>query len=250
MKIPQKTIPLLIILLLVASFLLGRFQGQVELLRQGKTGETLSAQTGTGGGQNPQAPAQQPPPGGTEEVVLSDEQWKSVASEPAAEKGSRDAKVTIVEFSDYQCPFCARYISETFPQINEEYIDTGKVRYMLRDLPLPFHSNANVSAQAARCAGDQGKYWEMHDVLFEKQDEWSSGDPKETFAKYAGDLGLNTSSFSGCLSDEKYKEEVDRDGSLAQGLGVRGTPGFFINGKLLIGAQPFSAFEQVIEAEL
>ncbi len=250
MKLPEKTTPLLLVLLIAAAFLIGRYQGQLELLKGGSTSGTRTVQQpttqqgiqpGTQQGQDPNA--QLPP-----QTQLTDDQWQNLLAFPVAAKGDDSAPVTIVEFTDYQCPYCSQYFTSTYPQINEQYINTGKVRYMVRDFPLPFHGNAAIAAQAARCAGDGGKYWEMHEVLFEKQEDWSSGNPTETFTSYAGDIGINTGSFSDCLSSEKYKQAVDDDLELAQQLGVGGTPGFFINGKLLVGAQPFSAFETEIES--
>ena len=96
---------------------------------------------------------------------ISDELWGKILENPAASKGEEGAPVVMVEYSDYQCPYCVKYINESFPQIEKDYIDTGKVRYLFRDLPLPFHANASAAALAARCAGDQGQYWEMHDIL-------------------------------------------------------------------------------------
>ncbi|MCH7952148.1 DsbA family protein [Patescibacteria group bacterium] len=247
MKVPEKIIPLLFVLLLVAAFLLGRFQAQAEFLKAG--GRPLVNQASTQGvGQTPQQTAQsgQSPSGG----ALPDETWKKLLANPAASKGDENAPVTMVEFTDYQCPFCSRHFSDAQPQIEKEYVETGKVRYLIRDLPLPIHPNAPAAAEAARCAGDKGKYWEMHDVLFQKQGEWSSGNSTELFTRYAGDLGLNSGEFSSCLTGGKHTDAVNADLSLAQQVGASGTPAFFINGKIMIGAQPFSAFQQAIEAEL
>jgi protein-disulfide isomerase len=242
----------LFILLLIAAFLLGRYQGQLELLKIGVAPSKVS-NTQTAGDQGSQQQGQQQAQQQTQpsdNIILTDEQWQDVMSDAILLEGKDNALVTIVEFTDYQCPYCARYISETYPQIIKDYVDTGKVRYMLRDFPLPFHPNSHTAAEAARCAGDQGKYVEMHDVLFEKQEDWSNADVNETFSGYAGDIGMNTESFSDCLSSGKYKSVVDKDLSLAQQLGVGGTPGFFINGTLLVGAQPFDSFKTAIEAEL
>lgn len=250
MKIPDKTLPFLFLLILAGAFLLGRYQGQLEILKGGQgASQANPSQQGNQVGAGQQAGQGEVQPGQAT-AVLAGQQWQDLVDGSIDIKGSKDAPVTIVEFTDYQCPFCGSYFSDTYPQVEKEYVDTGKVRYMVRDFPLPFHGNAHVAAQAARCAGDQGQYLEMHDVLFEKQGEWSDGDAEELFSGYAGDIGLNTGSFSGCMSSETYKSDVDSDLSLAQQLGVGGTPGFYINGKLLVGAQPFSAFQQVIDAEL
>lgn len=244
MKIPQRVIPLLVILLLVAVFLIGRYQGQLEILRGGSAPQRASSPTpGTTGQAVPQE--QNDGSGGVQ--AISQDLWQEIIAKPAAARGSEEAPVTMVEFTDYQCPFCARHAETTQPQIESEYIETGKVRYIIRDLPLPIHPNAGAAAQAARCAGDRGKYWEMHDLLFAKQDEWSSGNPDELFASYAGEIGLNQGSFTDCLSGGKYQSAVDEDLALAQRIGARGTPAFIINGEMIIGAQPFAAFQQLIE---
>jgi protein-disulfide isomerase/plastocyanin len=161
-------------------------------------------------------------------------------------KGDANAPVTIIEFSDFECPFCGKYVSETYPQIVKDYIETGKVKYVFRDFPLDFHPSAQKAAEAAECAGEQGKYWEMHDVLFENQDALEV----ETLKMYAVSLGLDTAEFNSCLDSGAMAEEVKKDLADGQAYGVSGTPGFFINGKLISGAQPFEAFKQEIEAAL
>ena len=250
MKVPEKIIPFLLVLLLIAAFLLGRYQGQIELLRGGVSPQTGSgqsvAQTGQTTGQT--NPAQGTT--GNKTTVITDDLWNEVLTDPAAERGSENAPVTIVEFTDYQCPFCERHFTGTQPQIEQDYIDTGKVRYLIRDMPLPIHPNAPAAAYAARCAADQGKYWEMHDLLFQKQTEWSSGNTDELFSGYAGDVGLSVNSFTTCLADGRHKKAVDADMALAQKVGVGGTPAFVINKELIIGAQPFTVFQQAIEKEL
>ncbi|MBR9682677.1 MAG: DsbA family protein [Candidatus Aenigmarchaeota archaeon] len=169
-----------------------------------------------------------------------------VSADDDAVKGSADAPVTIIEFSDYECPFCARFYTQTYGQIDEKYIQTGKVKYVVRDFPLSFHAQAQKAGEAAECAGEQGQYYEMHDKLFEEGVEGGV----TAFKQYAVDLGLDTDEFNTCLDSGAMAQEVKDDMSDGQAAGVTGTPAFFINGKKLIGAQPFSAFEQVIEAEL
>jgi protein-disulfide isomerase len=161
-------------------------------------------------------------------------------------KGDKDAPVTIVEFSDYECPFCARFYSQTYGQIDEEYIKTGKVKLVYRDFPLSFHRNAQKAAEAAECAGEQDKYYEMHDKLFE--DGVTGG--VSAFKQYASDLELDTNDFNDCLDSGEMAGEVTKDFQDGQVVGITGTPGFIINGQLVSGAQPFSAFKQVIDAEL
>ena len=163
-----------------------------------------------------------------------------------AVKGDTDAPVTIIEFSEYQCPFCKRYVDQTLTQIQEKYIDTGKVKYVFRDFPLSFHNNAKPAAIATECVREKGgddAYWDYHDVLFENNTALDS----DSLKKYASDMGYD---IADCLDNEKYADEVDTDFKAGQAVGVQGTPAFFINGRFLSGAQPFSVFEKVIEEEL
>jgi len=160
--------------------------------------------------------------------------------------GDEDAPVTIIEFSDYECPFCARFYLNTLPQLKREYIDTGKIKLVYRDFPLSFHQNAQKAAEAAECAGEQDKYYEMHDKIFENQQAITTTNLKE----YAKEIGLNTNEFNECLDSGEMASEVQKDFQDGQSIGVRGTPTFFINGKLLRGAQPFEEFQKIIEKEL
>ncbi|MSS74626.1 DsbA family protein [Candidatus Pacearchaeota archaeon] len=163
-----------------------------------------------------------------------------------AVKGDSDAPVTIVEFSDFQCPFCGKWFLQTYPQIEKEYIDTGKVKMVFRDFPLNFHQYAQVAGEAAECVRDQGgddAYWEFHDILFTKQAQLSDTNVK-AWAKAAG------YDVTECLADGTFRQEVLDDMADGQAAGVSGTPGFLINGKLISGAQPFSVFKQAIDAAL
>ena len=165
--------------------------------------------------------------------------------------GKKNAAVTIIEFTDYQCPFCSRHFTQTFGQIKSEYIDTGKVKYIVRDFPLSIHPNAPKASEATECADEQGKFWEMHDALFTKQGLWSSApNASELFKEYATELTLNAKNFADCLDTGKYTAEVQKDFQDGSTGGVTGTPAFFVNGKKLSGAQPFAAFKAAIDAEL
>ncbi|MGD8627431.1 MAG: thioredoxin domain-containing protein [Anaerolineae bacterium] len=175
------------------------------------------------------------------------------AAPVAGEKGDPDAPVTIVEYTDYQCGYCARHALQTVPQIQEIYIDTGKVRYVVKDFPLSFHANARPAAVAARCAGAQDAYWQMHDHLFEKQTQWAGLDGAkllETFASYADVLGLDVATFKACLSSGEFDEVIAANLDEGQQAGVQGTPSFLINGRLMVGAYPFAEFQERIEAAL
>jgi protein-disulfide isomerase len=167
-------------------------------------------------------------------------------------KGSEDAPVTIVEYSDFQCPFCSRFFEQTHGTLIKEYVDTGKVRLQFRDFPLAnLHPNAQSAAVASRCAAEQGVYWEMHDKLFGSQAEWSGlADPKETFAGYAAALGIDPAAFATCLTSGKFDQAIQDDMAAGQAAGVGGTPSFVINGELFVGAQPIDAFRQAIDTVL
>lgn len=160
--------------------------------------------------------------------------------------GDPSAKVTIIEFSDFQCPFCARFDKETFPQIKANYIDTGKVRLIYKNFPLPSHTFAQGAAEAAECALEQGKFWEYAQKLFANQSALDTASLKQ----YAKDLGLNEQSFNSCVDSKKYSSAVTVDANIGNSVGIRGTPSFIINGTLVDGAYPYSVFQAVIEAKL
>jgi len=173
--------------------------------------------------------------------------------------GNPDAPITIVEFSDFQCPFCARFHTQTLPLILEEYIEQGKVKLVFRDFPIQsIHPNALPASVAAECANEQDKFREMHDVLFEKQSEWNKLETVNAlslFSQYASDMQLDQEAFDSCLSSGKYIPEIKNDLDDGRDYGVSGTPGFFVgNDEIgyveLKGAQPFESFKKVIDAQL
>jgi protein-disulfide isomerase len=157
--------------------------------------------------------------------------------------GGPNAPVTIVAFSDYQCPFCGR-AEGVVNQVMKAYGD--KVRLVFRDYPLPMHENAHRAAEAANCAIPQGKFWEYHDKLFANQTDLSDDKLKQ----YAKDVGLDTSKFEKCLADKTYVAAIEKDMADGAKVGVSGTPAFFINGRMLSGAQPFDKFKEVIDDEI
>ena len=164
--------------------------------------------------------------------------------------GKSAAPVTLVEYTDYQCPFCSRFELSTFPGIKKNFIDTGKVLFIQRDLPLEFHQFALKAAQAARCAGEQGKYWEMKDTLFKNQTKLDAG----SIAGYAKALALNADKFNSCAASDKYLKEIGEEAKGAASAGITGTPSFVVGrttgdsveGVLVVGAQPYAAFESAI----
>ena len=170
--------------------------------------------------------------------------------------GKDSATVTIIEFTDYQCPFCARHFSETYGKIKADYVDTGKVRYVVRDYPLGFHPHAQKAAEASECADEQGKFAEMHDKLFAGSATWSSlPDALPTFKQYASDLKLNASTFNDCLDSGKFKDEVLGDLADGSAAGISGTPGFWIlsddgQSKQISGAYPYETFKAAFDEML
>ena len=173
--------------------------------------------------------------------------------------GDPNAPISIIEFSDFQCPFCARFHIQTLPSILEEYVDQGKVKLIFRDFPIQnIHPNALPASVAAECANEQGKFKEMHDELFENQKEWSgveTANAVSLFSQYALEMGLEQEVFDSCLTSGKYIEEIRNDLNDGRTYGVSGTPGFFIgNDQIgyveLKGAQPFESFKKVIDAQL
>jgi protein-disulfide isomerase len=177
----------------------------------------------------------------------------NVAGEPF--KGKKDAKLTLVEFSEYQCPFCSRHVRDTYPTLDKEYIQTGKLKYVFRDLPLEsIHKNAFKAAEAAHCAGEQGKFWEMHDRLFENQ---KSLEPASLTA-HAQAIGVEQKKFQACLDGGKFATEIRKDMADAAKIGITGTPTTVIgmtdpNGstikvlRVLRGAQPAAAFKEALD---
>lgn len=178
--------------------------------------------------------------------------------EGAPFKGDKNAKVTLIEFTDYQCPFCARHFRDTLSQIDKEYVQTGKIRYVLRDFPLEsIHPHAFKAAEAAHCAGEQGKYWETHDRLFADQKALALKD----LPQHAQALGLDGGKFQQCLDGGKYAAQVRKDLAEGQKAGVTGTPSFFLGiaqggdsqvkvERALKGAQPYAAFKDAIDSLL
>ena len=178
----------------------------------------------------------------------------AIASEPF--KGNGTAKVALIEFSDYQCPFCSRYSRDTLPQIASDYVDTGKIKYVFRDLPLSFHKQAFKAAEAAHCAGAQDKFWEMHDLLFQNQTALAP----EQLVAHGKTLGLNETAFQECLDTGKFAADINKDIADAGAAGITGTPAFLLGViqpdgrvkvvKKLSGAKPFAEFKAAIDSAL
>jgi protein-disulfide isomerase len=210
--------------------------------------KTLKA-GGVGVGTQQAAPQAAPPEAGP----LSDADWAEILKDPVITIGDKNAPVTMVEFTDYQCPFCEQYFSQTHSQIVDEYVKSGKVKIVLRDQPLSFHPNANSAAQLVRCAVEQNKGLEMHDELFTNQAIWSPLSGDALFAKYtelANAAGLDGAKAIACVKSDKYRKAADADSALGVKVGAGGTPTFFIEKDPLVGAQPFAVFQAKIDEKL
>ena len=248
----NKTQLLLTVLLVVASFLIGSLWTKVQYLEKTKA---LGASANTANNPSGNAAAPQAVP--TEDMTP-----KKVSIDDDPVLGDKNAKVTMIDFTDYECPFCKRYFDEAFTQIKKDYVDTGKVKYVVRDLPLSFHQNAHKEGQAAECAREQGgdeAYFKYHDEIFKRTTSNGTGLALTELSVIANDLGLDGVALQTCLDNEKYKDEVDKDLADASSVGATGTPTFFIGkstsdgvitGTKIVGAQPFSAFKAEIDKQL
>ncbi len=212
--------------------------------------------TDAGQGAVPAAPAQAPaaqPDSGPVKVSVDDD--------PVL--GNKNAPLTLIEFSDYECPFCKRYFTETFPEIKKNYVDTGKLKIVFRDYPLPFHNPlATTEAIAANCSREQGGdavYYKYHDEVFNRTKSNGQGLAKDDLYKIAADLKLNAGNFKSCLDSEKYKDEIAKDTADGSAAGVSGTPTVFIgkssaDGNItatkVVGAQPYASFKATLDQML
>lgn len=243
---------------MIAAIAIATFLGGYALGTIGNSSDSLSADeikeiisamnTKVPTPQPAQAPTQPSPPS-LIKVSLDDDPFK----------GNPNAPVTVIEFSDFQCPFCLRFFEQTLPALQENYIDTGKVKLVYRDLPLDnLHPNARPAHIAAECADEQGKFWEYHDMLFKNQVQWnklSSIDLSSQLNQYATILELESASFDSCLSSKEIANEVQSDYLQASQYGATGTPTFFIGNEKdgfirLVGAQPYASFQAAIDAQL
>ncbi len=184
----------------------------------------------------------------TPEPVATGESTIPLDDDPVL--GSHDAPVTMIEYSEYLCPYCRRFVLETMPLIEEEYIDSGQVKLVFRDFPV--HGEpAVILAMVAECAADQGNFWDMHVLLFEKVEEWSeSDDPLNVFQGYAEEIDIDPQELVNCLEQGKPYQRILEDYNVGTEDGVKGTPSFLVNGNLVVGAQPFEEFQRIIEEAL
>lgn len=161
--------------------------------------------------------------------------------------GKADAPVTLVMYTDYQCSYCARWYQQTYAALKENFIDTGLVRFEVKNFPLSFHPNAMISANAAECAEAQGSFIEYHEILYQNQGALD----RASLIRYAGQVGIDTAKFTTCLDSDTFVEDINAEAAEGASLGVTGTPGFVMNGQNLpLGASPYSAFEAEINKAL
>jgi len=232
---PKNTTTLILVLLLVgAAFAVGSMWTKIKSLEQGKgtTGKTTTAKEAAGNAAKPAG-----------KITIKDSDHI---------RGNKNAPITLVEFSDFQCPFCQKF-QPTMKKVVEEY--QGKVRWIYRHFPLGFHKNAQKSAEASECAGEQGKFWEYADKAFENSQGDGTGLNLKDLKKYAKELGLDTDKFNDCLSSDKFASKVKDDLASGQAAGVAGTPGTILidkdgNTELISGALPFERIKARIEAAL
>ncbi len=234
---PKSYNQVMVALLIVAAFLIGVLYTKVQYLEKGQTNNQAAAPTA---GQQAAQP-NQPAPGQKVDV--------SAGHLPAL--GKDNAKVTIVEFADFRCPFCEKFFTDAESQIIKDYVNTGKAKFYFRH--FAFLGDASVvAANASECANDQGKFWEYHDYLYKNQPPESDTSMynTDTLTQTAVSLGLDGNSFRSCLDSKKYAGKVTQDQTDGQKAGVSGTPTIFINGLSVVGAQPYSAFKTAIDQAL
>ena len=198
---------------------------------------------------------QAPQPAAAAGAPAAPQQPVKVSLEGSYILGRADAPITMVEFSDFECPFCRAFHLGAFEQIKREYIDTGKLRYVSRDFPLSFHANATPAARAARCAGEQGKFWELRRAMLLNNSALGGADGIAALGRNAG---LDEPALRACMASDRFDAAISRDQAIAQSIGVQGTPTFVIGtsqgsaveGLLLVGAQPFTAFDSRLRSLL
>lgn len=176
--------------------------------------------------------------------------WAQDTLLAARTKGSASAPVTVYEMSDFQCPFCRRFATETFPTIEKEYIATGKVRWIFINFPLTsIHANAAAAAEFAACASRQNRFWPAHDLLYARQDQWATlKDPGQFFMAQAAGLGLKRDPLLACLQSGTGRQLVQSDAAGASRAGASSTPSFYIEGGMMAGAQPITVFRPILDS--
>lgn len=167
--------------------------------------------------------------------------------------GEANAPVTMTEYSDFQCPFCVTFFRKTLPSVMTDYVKTGKVKFEYKDFPISKHIHAANAAIATHCAGEQEAYWYMHDLIFENQTQWAKNDAEtgqKIFLSYAQALGLDGEKFATCQASDTYNTKIQADFNEGVKKGIDGTPGFDIEGEIVIGAEKYAAFDKIFKTQL
>lgn len=227
---------------LVASIIIGAVLIAAAIFYNGFAISTALSGTSLTGGDSiivPQAPSGDPGAAPSAPVKIE------LGSAPR--EGNKNAKVTVVEYSDFECPFCGRYYNDAYKQIKSEYVETGKVQFVFKQYPLTqIHPNAQKAAEASLCANEQGDFWTYHDTLFANQQALGVTQLKQ----YAADLDLDTSKFNSCLDSGKYAKQVQDEVAEGSAVGVSGTPTTFVNGVKIVGAVPYATIKAEIDRAL
>jgi protein-disulfide isomerase len=235
---PKSSAQILVILLVVAAFLIGVLFDQVQYLKKGEIAITNPG-AAVPSGQNGQQAA--PAPGAKVNVAIG--------GFPV--QGNKDAKVTIIEFADFRCPFCEQFFTNTLPQITSDYVNTGKVKFAFRNFAF-LGPASTVAADASECASDQGKFWDFYSYLYKNQPAETdiSMYNTDTLTQAAVSLGMDDNKFRSCLDNKTGDAKAAKDLADGQAAGISGTPTFVINGTLVVGAQPYAAIKAIIDQEL
>lgn len=234
----------LVVLLIIASYFFGSYTAKLQFSKASTGVNNQVAQQQAQAPIQPQQQAQQPPPS-------IDGKKVEIEAGKLPVRGNSSAKVTLVEFADFRCPFCEKFYTDVEQQLVKDYIDTGKVKLSYRHYAFLGEASL-VAANASECANEQNKFWEMHDYLYENQPSESDTSlyTTEKLTQVAGTLGVNTAQFKSCLDGKKYDQNVKGDLSAGQTAGVQGTPTVFVNGVAIVGAQPYTAFKTAIDNAL
>lgn len=238
-RLSLSTTHILVVLLIIATFYSGYATSQIRILQ----GKSLPSTV--------QAAPQIQPAGAAVPQALAPGQKVTVDIGHFPIKGNDSAKVTIIAFEDFRCPFCERFFTQVEGQLIKDYVDTGKAKLAFRQYQF-LGAPSVMAGNAAECANEQNKFWEFHDYLYKNQPSESdvSMYTSDKLTAIAGGLGMDTTSFKSCLDSAKYQKNVDQDLADGQKAGVTATPTFYINGSQLVGAQPYSAFKTLIDQEL
>ncbi len=239
--------PIAALVMLLVGLLAGYFVRPLIDKPPAQPTAIAAAPTSSAGATQAPSPAQD---GSPQEAASRQELQAAVVAATKHFTGNPDAPVTMIEFSDFQCPYCGVFASKAGSQLFEEYIKTGKVRFGYMHFTF-LGDESGYAAEASECAGEQNAFWEYHDYLFEQLASEDQQDfTKDNLKRFAADMELDAKAFDACLDSGKYAQEVSQQTSFAQSLGVRSTPSFVINGQAVVGAQSFETFQQVIESEL